>query len=71
MEHQRCKVYGQTIMGNLNNFDYGLTKKYQEELKKEYESIGKLAQEDNQNNRELNTFTGYHQLFEQNCKNTK
>lgn len=69
MEHQRCKVYGQTIMGNLNNFDYGLTKKHQEELKKEYESIGKLAQKDNQNNKELNTFTGYHQLFEKNCNN--
>ena len=73
MEHNKCKLYGQTILGNLDNFNYGLTKKHQEELKKEYESIGKLAQEGYQNNEKLNTFTGYHELFQKNCnnKNTK
>ena len=67
MEHNRCKVYGQTIMGNLNNFQYGLTKEYQEELKKEYESIGKLTQEDNQEIKKLNGFTGYYEIFKKDC----
>lgn len=68
MEHNRCKIYGQTIMGNLNNFQYGLTKEYQEELQKEYESIGKLSQEDNQETQKINSFNGYHKLFNDNCK---
>jgi len=67
MEHNRCKIYGQTIMGNLNNFQYGLTKEYQEELQKEYESIGKLSQADNQETQKINGFTGYSELFNNNC----
>ena len=60
-----CKIYDQNIMGNLNNFDYGITKKHQSELKKEYENIGKLAQYGNQEEK-LHPYMGYKQMFNNN-----